>query len=65
MGLKMSIVVSTNYVLFVYLHLKWVNEIYSFKEGIAKLFQKCVEIPFNPKHIDFCNTFIDNNHHLP
>jgi hypothetical protein len=33
--------------------LKWVNEIYSFKKGIAKKFQKCAEIPFNPKHIDF------------
>jgi len=45
--------------------LKWVNEIYSFKKDIAKLFKKCVEILFNPKCIDFCNTFIDDNHHLP
>jgi hypothetical protein len=32
---------------------------------IAKLFQKCVEVPFNLECIDFCNTLIDNNHHLP
>jgi hypothetical protein len=43
----------------------WVNQIYPFKNGIAKSFQKCVEIPFNPKCIKFCNTFIDDNHHLP
>jgi hypothetical protein len=45
--------------------LRWVNEIYPFKKGIAKSFQKCVEIAFNLKNIDFCNTFINNNHHLP
>jgi hypothetical protein len=45
--------------------LRWVNEIYPFKKGMEKLFQKCVEVPFNPKCIDFCNTFIDNNHRLP
>jgi hypothetical protein len=45
--------------------LRWVNEIYPFKKGIAIFFQKCVEVPFNPKCIDFYNIFIDNNHHLP
>jgi len=25
----------------------------------------CVEVPFNLECIDFCNTFINNNHHLP
>jgi hypothetical protein len=44
--------------------LRWVNEIYQFKKYIAKLFQKCVEIPFNLKCINFCNTFINDNHHL-
>jgi hypothetical protein len=43
----------------------WVHGIYPFKKGIAKLFEKCVEVPFNPKCINFCNTFIDDNHHLP
>jgi hypothetical protein len=43
---------------------KWVNEIYPFKKGIVKSFQKCVQIPFNFKCIDFCNTFIVDNHHL-
>jgi hypothetical protein len=45
--------------------LRRVNEIYPFKNGIAKLLQKCVEISFNLKCIDFCNTFINDNHHLP
>jgi len=45
--------------------LRWVNEIYPFEKGITKLYQKCVEVPFNPKCIDFCNTFIADNHHLP
>ncbi len=44
--------------------LRWVNEIYRFKKDITKSFQKCVEVPFNPKYIDFCNSFIDDNHHL-
>jgi hypothetical protein len=26
---------------------RWVNEIYPFKKGMAKSFQKCVEVPFN------------------
>jgi hypothetical protein len=33
--------------------LKWVNEIYPFKKGIAKSFQKNVEVPINLKCIDF------------
>jgi hypothetical protein len=41
---------------------RWINEIYPFKKYIAKSFQMCVEVPFNPKCIDFCNTFIDDNH---
>jgi hypothetical protein len=44
--------------------LRWVSEIYPFKKGIAKLFQKCVEVLFNPKCIDFCNAFVNDNHHL-
>jgi hypothetical protein len=35
--------------------LKWVTEVYPFKKGIAKSLQKCVEISFNFKCIDFCN----------
>jgi hypothetical protein len=46
-------------------HLRWVSEIRPFKKCIAKLFQNCVEIPFNLECIDFCNTLIDNNHQLP
>jgi hypothetical protein len=45
--------------------LRWINEIYPLKKGIAKSFQKCVEIPFNLKCSDFCNTCIGDNHHLP
>jgi hypothetical protein len=45
--------------------LRWVNEIYPFKKGIAESFQKCVEVPFNLKNIDFCNLLINNNHRLP
>jgi hypothetical protein len=45
--------------------LRQVNEIHPFKNGIVKLFQKCLEISFNPNCIDFCNTFINDNHHLP
>ncbi len=41
-----------------YCDLRRVIKIYPFKKGITKFFQKCVEIPFNPKCIDFCNTFI-------
>jgi hypothetical protein len=33
--------------------LRWVNEIYPFKEGIAKSFQKNVEVLVNLKCIDF------------
>jgi hypothetical protein len=44
--------------------LRWVNEIYPFKKHIVKLFQKCVEVPFNLECIDFGNTLIDDNHHL-
>jgi hypothetical protein len=28
-----------------YCGLKWVNEVYPCKKGIAKSFQKCVEVP--------------------
>jgi hypothetical protein len=43
----------------------WVNEIYPLKKGIAKSFQKCVKVPFNPKYINFCNPLIDDDDHLP
>jgi len=33
--------------------LRWVNEIYPFKKGIAKSFQKNVEVLVNLKCIDF------------
>jgi len=46
-------------------HLRRVSEIHPFKKCIAKLFQNCVEVPFNLECIDFCNTLIDNNHQLP
>jgi hypothetical protein len=36
-----------------YCHLRRVIEIYPFRKGITKLFQKCVEIPLNPKCIIF------------
>jgi hypothetical protein len=45
-------------------HLRWVNDIYLFKNCITKLFQKYVEVLFNLECIDFYNTIIDNNHHL-
>jgi len=44
--------------------LRWTNEIFPFQKGIAKLFQKFEEIPFNFKCIIFCYTFIDDNHYL-
>jgi hypothetical protein len=44
--------------------IRWVDEIYPFKKGIVKLIQKFVEVPLILKCIDFCNTFIDDNHHL-
>jgi hypothetical protein len=33
-------------------HLRGFNEIYPFKQGLAKLFQKFVKVPLNPKCID-------------
>jgi hypothetical protein len=51
-------VINTNYqwwMKVLHCDLKWVNEVYPFKKCIAKSFQKCVEIPFNFKCIDFCN----------
>jgi hypothetical protein len=44
--------------------LRCVSEVYPFKKGIAKSFQKCVEVPFNLECNDFCNTLIDDNYHL-